>query len=354
MNAHVRANLWLLGMTVVLCCVLYPLILWTVGQLVFPYKAAGSLIDAEGRPAREVEKARGSRLIAQPFNGPEYFQPRPSAAAYNAAASGGSNYGANNPKLRYRIAQTLGPIVKYRSGPRKGQLAGADIAKWFQQDRFQGQPHLVAQWAKAYPFAAQEWVKADELNQKYVRRWQSTHAGEVAAWKKENPDADESKPEDFAVPFFIHFSHVSPGAWPGIVETRTRDGRTEKRIEPVSEDASIAANFFDMWLREHPEVELAEVPADLVMASGSGLDPHITLKNARYQLDRMVSAWTEKTGGDPAAVRKAIEELLEQKAAAPFGGLAGVKLINVLEVNLALAGAMKDIPRRIGGSGGPG
>ena len=114
------------------------------------------------------------------------------------------------------------------------------------------------------------------------------------------------------------------------------DGKTEKRIEPVTEDTKIQENFFDMWLREHPGMELVEVPADLVMASGSGLDPHITLANALYQLDRVADAWAEKTKADKAAVRKSIEELLNQKAEAPFGGLAGVKLINVLEVNLAL------------------
>ncbi|HEY7311334.1 MAG TPA: potassium-transporting ATPase subunit C [Gemmataceae bacterium] len=344
MNANIRANLWLLGITVVLCCILYPLILWTIGQLVFPDKASGSLLDESGRPTREVEKARGSRLIAQPFNGSEYFQPRPSAASYKADASAASNYGANNPKLRYRVAQTLGPIVKYRSGSKKGQLAGPDIEKWFQQDHFKGEPHIVAQWAKQYSSSAQEWVKTDLLNTKHVGDWMKAHPEEVKEWKKDNPDASESKPEDFAVPFFVSFSQTFPGTWPKV---------SEKRFEQVTEDTNIQANFFDMWLQEHPDVELVEVPADLVMASGSGLDPHITLKNAQYQLDRVVDAWAEKTNADKAEIRKGIEELLNQKAEAPFGGLAGVKLINVLEVNLALPDVMKKLPRRVAGGGGP-
>jgi len=353
MNAHLRANLWLLGLTVLLCCVLYPLSLWAIGRGAFTDKAAGSLIDKDGNPTRDEKEAAGSRLIAQPFNGPEYFQPRPSAAFYNASASSGSNYGASNPKLRARVAQMLGPIVKYRSGPRKGKLVGEDIAKWFQQDRFKGEPHLVAQWAKAYAFAAQDWVKADPLNKSYVRAWQNVHAKEVAEWKRDNPETDESRPEDLAVPFFVSFSHTFPGTWPGIVETRAPDGNVEKRLEPVTEDTNIQANFFDMWLQEHPDVDLAEVPADLVMASGSGLDPHITLQNARYQLDRVVAAWAKKTGADPAETRKAFESLLNEKAAAPFGGWGGVGLIKVLEVNLALPGTMKGIPRRTGGKGGP-
>ncbi len=36
MNAHLRANLWLFGLTVLSCCVLYPLTLWLIGQSIFP------------------------------------------------------------------------------------------------------------------------------------------------------------------------------------------------------------------------------------------------------------------------------------------------------------------------------
>src|SRR5947209_4956140 len=87
MLSHVRANLLLLAVTLVLCSFVYPLLLWVVGQAVFPDKAEGSLVVVDG-------KVRGSSLIAQPFVGKEYFQPRPSAAGssgYDASASGGSN-----------------------------------------------------------------------------------------------------------------------------------------------------------------------------------------------------------------------------------------------------------------------
>src|SRR5262245_13406121 len=120
MAGHVRANLWLLGLTLLICSVLYPLALYGVGRAAFPNKASGSLIaEPGGEPI-------GSRLIAQPFTGDEYFQPRPSAASYNAAASAASNWGANNYLLRERVARQLGPIVKFRSGPKKGQLVGPD------------------------------------------------------------------------------------------------------------------------------------------------------------------------------------------------------------------------------------
>src|SRR5450631_3406451 len=107
MQQHLRANLWLLGLTLILCSVLYPAVLWLIGQTVFHSKANGSLVDKNGQPAASAKDAVGSRLIAQAFTGDEYFQPRPSAVSYNAAASGGSNLGANNPKLRGRVAQQL-------------------------------------------------------------------------------------------------------------------------------------------------------------------------------------------------------------------------------------------------------
>ena len=336
MLQHLRANLWLLALTVILCSVLYPLVLWGIGQAVFHDKAQGSLVDKNGRPVANESQAVGSRLIGQPFTADEYFQPRPSAASYNAAASGASNWGANNYLLRDRVARQLGPIVKYRAGPKKDQLVAPDIESWFQKDQFQGKPGIVAQSAQAHPSVAQNWVKADKLNAEYVANWQKTHLDEVAQWTKENPGTPEPKPDDLAVPFFISFSKAHPGMFLGTEEHTTAQGKTEKQIKLVKEGTDVQGTFFDMWLQEHASVELQEVPADMVMASGSGLDPHITLKNALYQLDRVAAKWAAETKREPGQVRKEIEELLRQKAEAPLGGLVGVDLVNVLEMNLAL------------------
>ena len=138
MSSHLRANLWLLVLTVLLCSVLYPLVLLGIGQTVFHNKAQGSLLDAKGQPVTDEKDAVGSRLIAQPFTADEYFQPRPSAASYNAAASGPSNLAGNNYLLRDRVARQLGPIVKYASGSKKGQPVAPDIESWFQKDQFDG------------------------------------------------------------------------------------------------------------------------------------------------------------------------------------------------------------------------
>jgi K+-transporting ATPase ATPase C chain len=78
------------------------------------------------------------------------------------------------------------------------------------------------------------------------------------------------------------------------------------------------------------------IPSDAVMTSGSGLDPHITLDNALDQLDGVADERSRASGRDRDAVRKEIEEVVRKNAAAPFVGLAGVAVVNVLEVNLEL------------------
>src|SRR6202166_1865859 len=153
---YISKSLWLMTFAVVICCIIYSLALWAVGQTFFPFEANGSmLMGPDGKPV-------GSRLIAQPFTKDEYFQPRPSAASYDGSASASSALAASNYMLRNRVATTLGPIVKYKSGPKAGQLVAPDIEAWFQQDSFGGQPHMVAQWADNHNSLAQGSVKADE------------------------------------------------------------------------------------------------------------------------------------------------------------------------------------------------
>jgi K+-transporting ATPase ATPase C chain len=334
MMRYVSKSVWLLGFTLVICCGVYPLVIWAVGQTVFPEQANGSLV--RGPDGKIV----GSRLIAQPFTKDEYFQPRPSAASYDGSASASSSLAPSNYMLRARVAGVLGPLVKYRSGPKAGQLVAPDVEAWFQQDTYQGKPRIVAQWADAHNGLAQAWVKADATHGAYVDAWAKAHQAEVAQWIKDNPGTPQPAAADLAVIFFESFSKDYPGQFPSAVEQQTPDSKTATVIKPVKEGPDIQSTFFDMWRQEHADADLQDVPGDLVTTSGSGLDPHITLENALYQLDRVAAQWAKATHREPAVIRQEIEALLQQQATAPFaglvGGLVGVKLINVLEINLVL------------------
>ncbi|GMW00248.1 MAG: potassium-transporting ATPase KdpC subunit [Candidatus Hydrogenedentota bacterium] len=72
------------------------------------------------------------------------------------------------------------------------------------------------------------------------------------------------------------------------------------------------------------------IPADLVTASGSGMDPDITLEAALFQVERVAAA----RGMDPGIVK----QIVEGKARRPGGPFTPDSLVNVLEINMALDG----------------
>ncbi len=330
MLKSIAKSLWLLLFGVAICCIVYPLALLVVGQTVFPFQANGSIVKGpDGVP-------EGSLLIAQPFTKDEYFQPRPSAAGYNGSASSSSALAASNYALRNRVATTLGPIVKYNSGSKAGQLVAPDIEGWFARDRYQGASSIVLQWADAHNSLAQAWVAADTNHANYVNDWTKIHAEVVTQFIKNNPATPQPQPPDLAVVFFETFSKENPGKFPSAVTHADPAGKSTTVIEPVSAGTDIQSTFFDMWRQDHADADLQDLPADMLTTSASGLDPHITLQNAEYQLDRVAAKWALDTKRDAAGIRKEIEDLLQQKAFAPFDGLAGEKMINVLEVNLDL------------------
>jgi K+-transporting ATPase ATPase C chain len=320
----------LLLFAVVICCVIYPAVLLAIGQVFFPFKANGSIVKgADGKPV-------GSLLIAQPFTKDEYFQPRPSAASYDATASSSSALAASNYALRDRVARTLGPIVKYAGGPKSGQLVAPDIENWFQQDNYQGSQHIVAQWATMHTSDAQAWVKTDSLHTAYVADWLITHKDAVALFIKTNPGTPQPAPSDLAVTFFQGFSNENPGKFPSVVTDTSTDKKVIATIKPVNSGSDIQSIFFEMWKMDHPNANLQNIPADMVTTSGSGLDPDITMQNANYQLDRVASKWASDLKRSQPEVRKEIEKILKKNSFAPFNGLAGEEMINVLQVNLAL------------------
>ena len=76
--------------------ILYPLAMTGVAQLVFPKQANGSRITEDG-------KLVGSDLIAQKFESPKYFWPRPSSADYATVPSGASNKGPTSADLKKSV-----------------------------------------------------------------------------------------------------------------------------------------------------------------------------------------------------------------------------------------------------------
>jgi K+-transporting ATPase ATPase C chain len=304
MLGHIRANLWLLGLTLLICSVLYPLALLGVGQVIFPSQAQGSLIYGKNG------KVIGSRIVAQPFTGDEYFHPRPSAVSYNGGATGGTNWGASNPALRKRVVSSLGPILKYR----EGKPVGPDIVAWVKENLGKDRT-ILTKWSEADGNLAERWGSA---NADFLKNWEKAHAEATATWHKENPTTPDAPPAILAGLFFESYGKDSAAALP---ETDGKD---------------LQSAFFELWWKEHPKAEFDPVPADMVMASGAGIDPHITLASALYQLDRVAAKRAEMTKRDEATVHKEIEALLHEKAAAPLGGLVGPPLINVLETNVAL------------------
>ena len=92
--------------------------------------------------------------------------------------------------------------------------------------------------------------------------------------------------------------------------------------------AAVAARI-DVYHAADPE-NRAAIPVDLVTTSGSGLDPHISVAAARYQVDRVAQA----RGLTPEQVIALVNEHTEGR----FLGLLGEPRVNVLALNLALDG----------------
>jgi len=77
--------------------VAYPLAVTVAGRLLFPRQASGSLVDRD-------RQSVGSELLAQKFESPRYFWPRPSSGDYATVPSGASNLGPTSEPLKKAIA----------------------------------------------------------------------------------------------------------------------------------------------------------------------------------------------------------------------------------------------------------
>ncbi|HWB59140.1 MAG TPA: potassium-transporting ATPase subunit C [Chthoniobacteraceae bacterium] len=105
----------------IICCGIYPVVVWAIGQALFHHQANGSLITAKDGTIL------GSELIGQPFSSDKYFNSRTSSAGtgYDASNSSGSNFGPTSKKLvdgdtkQTAVEQTGtdGKTVKIAAGP---------------------------------------------------------------------------------------------------------------------------------------------------------------------------------------------------------------------------------------------
>ncbi|MGM9760586.1 MAG: K(+)-transporting ATPase subunit C [Parabacteroides sp.] len=84
----------------------------------------------------------------------------------------------------------------------------------------------------------------------------------------------------------------------------------------------------DTFLVHHPYLGRKEVPAEMVTASGSGLDPDITPQSARVQVKRVAAA--------RHLDEQAVASLVEQSIQRPLLGIFGPAKVNVLKLNVSL------------------
>jgi K+-transporting ATPase ATPase C chain len=93
----------------------YPLVITLIAQVVFKDQANGSLVTRDG-------KIVGSALLAQQFQGTNYFWPRPSACTYGSSASGlvassGSNLGPTSGTLQTNVNNNLAAFISGNNLP---------------------------------------------------------------------------------------------------------------------------------------------------------------------------------------------------------------------------------------------
>jgi K+-transporting ATPase ATPase C chain len=106
----------------IICCGLYPVAVWGVGQALFSRQANGSLITA-----KDGTTVLGSEMIGQNFSDDQYFNSRPSAAGtgYDATSSGGTNLGPTSQKLNDSIKAAVDAYRK-QNGLAADALVPAD------------------------------------------------------------------------------------------------------------------------------------------------------------------------------------------------------------------------------------
>lgn len=88
----------------------------------------------------------------------------------------------------------------------------------------------------------------------------------------------------------------------------------------------------EAFLEKNPGIKREDIPTDLLTASGSGLDPHISPASAQIQLPRIAQA--------SGLSEESLQEIVERNTTGKLLGVFGEKTVNVLKVNIEIAQAM--------------
>ncbi len=124
----------------------------------------------------------------------------------------------------------------------------------------------------------------------------------------------------------VQYFHPRPSAAGNGYDTANSGG---SNLGPTSQKLNDAIKErIEAYRKENGLKDSDTVPADAVTASGSGLDPHISLRNAEWQTARVAKAW----GLGAEQVRK----LIRQNTDSADLGVLGDPGVNVLKLNLAL------------------
>ncbi len=307
-----RAKIFLHGtrqavvVTVVLmliCGLLFPLLLTGLSALIFPNQANGNLITVNGQTL-------GAKYVGQEFTEDYYMWSRPSAYHYNVytegedgkqyypdgtefpgIGSGSNNYAPSNPALAARVEADIANYV--------ARNLGVDVST------LPGDEELLA--AQIAYIAALAGMPADQLTEQA---------------------ADLPEESDQVLGYLAETAGLA---------------LDDKELEEVAEKAPSLYQMKKEYIAEAANTTLDEVeriistlPTDLLTASGSGLDPHISPASAEIQIPRIVEAsnLSEDT----------IREIIARHTTGKMLGVFGETTVNVLEVNIEIAQAMGNIP----------
>ncbi|EAH5843106.1 TPA: potassium-transporting ATPase subunit KdpC [Campylobacter jejuni] len=182
-----------------------------------------------------------------------------------------------------------------------------------------------------YPFALNTVAK-------FIFPYQSS--GSLVDDKEGRPTLDISKAigskllgQDFNKPYFLHSrasvsnyntsdtneSSVSSGGFNYAMSNPALKERVQKDLQK--------------FLDENPQITKEQIPLDLLSASGSGLDPHISLQAALVQIPRISQS--------SKITKEELEKIIQENTESKFLGIFGEEKVNVLAVNIAIVKAMK-------------